>query len=42
MWGMCGEKRHTYWVLLGKPEENKHLEDLCLDGMIILKSILKK
>jgi len=35
VWG-----EETY--LLGKPEENKHLEDLCLDGRIILKSILKK
>ena len=37
-----GERRGTYKVLVGKPEETDHLEDVGVDGKIILKSILKK
>jgi hypothetical protein len=40
--GTYGEKRNVYRVLIGKPDENNHLKDLCVDGRIILKSILKK
>jgi hypothetical protein len=29
-------------ILVGKPEEKNHLEDLDVDGMIILKRILDK
>jgi hypothetical protein len=29
-------------ILVGKPEERDHLEDLCVDGRIVLKQILKK
>jgi hypothetical protein len=34
------EERYTYWVLVGKPEERVHLEDLGIDGIIKLKMIL--
>jgi hypothetical protein len=37
-----GERRSAYMILVGKPEERDHLEDLCVDGRIILKRILKK
>ena len=37
-----GEKTLAYMILLGKPPVRDHLEDLGLDGMIILKYILKK
>jgi len=30
-------KRDVYRVLVGRPEGRDHLEDLCLDGRIILK-----
>jgi hypothetical protein len=33
--------RNPYTILVGKPEEKKHLGDLDLDGRIILKCILK-
>jgi hypothetical protein len=29
-------------ILVEKPEEKGHLEDLCIDGRVILKRILKK
>jgi hypothetical protein len=35
-----GKRRVTYGVLVGKPEG--HLENLCIDGRIILKKIIKK
>jgi hypothetical protein len=37
-----GERRGTYKVLVRKPEEIDHLEDVGVDGRMILKSILKK
>ena len=37
-----GDKRGAYWVLMGRPEERDNLEDLGVDGRIILKCILKK
>ena len=37
-----GEKRSTYVVLMGKPEGKCYLEDLGIDGAIILEEILKK
>jgi hypothetical protein len=32
-----GERRGVYRVLVGKPEEGDHLEDLSIDGRIILR-----
>jgi len=37
-----GDRRGAYMILIGKPEKRDHLEDLCVDGRIILKRILKK
>jgi hypothetical protein len=36
-----GDRRDAYNVLMGKPRGQDHLEDLGIDGRIILKSILK-
>ena len=36
-----GDRRGAYRVLVWKPEGNNHLEDLGVDGSIILKKILK-
>jgi hypothetical protein len=36
-----GEKVNDYSILVGKSEEIDHFEDLDLDGMATLKSILK-
>jgi len=36
------ERRVTYWVLVGNPEEKSRLENLGVDGNIILKWIFKK
>jgi hypothetical protein len=38
----CGERRGAYRVLVGKPEGGNHLEELGVDGRIILKSMFKK
>jgi hypothetical protein len=35
-----GEMRNTNTILVFKPEENKHWEDLGVNGRIILNSIL--
>jgi hypothetical protein len=37
-----GERRRAYRVLMGKPEERYHLEDLGVDEGIILKCVFKK
>ena len=39
---MYGGKRNTYRVLVGKLEGKYHLEDLVIDGRIILEWILNK
>jgi len=36
-----GERRGAYKILVGKQKESDHLEDLGIDGMIILKLFLK-
>jgi hypothetical protein len=36
-----GDRRATYRVLVGRTERD-HLEDLGVDGSVILKSIFKK
>jgi hypothetical protein len=36
-----GEKRNTYRILAGKSEAKGHLEDLCVNGKIILKCTFK-
>jgi hypothetical protein len=35
------EKRNTYTVLLEKPEGKREMEDLVVDGKIMLKRVLK-
>jgi hypothetical protein len=37
-----GEKRNAYMVLVGKPKEVDHLEDLDVDGKIISICILER
>jgi hypothetical protein len=37
-----GQGRGIYRVLVGKPEVKNYLEDLCVDGMIILRWIFRK
>jgi hypothetical protein len=37
-----GDSRDAYRVLLGGPEGKNHLEDLGVDGRIILKLIFRK
>jgi hypothetical protein len=37
-----GVRRGSYWVLVGKPGGQNHLEDLGVDKGIILKLVLKK
>jgi len=40
--GTMGDKRGGYRVLVGDPRERDHLEDLDVDGRVILKLIFKK
>jgi hypothetical protein len=37
-----GEERNAYRILVAKLEGRDHLEDLCVDGMIIVKCIEQK
>jgi hypothetical protein len=37
-----GEKRNAHRILMGKPEVKRPLEDIDVDGRIILKWILDK
>jgi hypothetical protein len=37
-----GETRSAYWVLVGKPEGEDHVEDPGIDGRIILRWIFRK
>jgi hypothetical protein len=37
-----GQRRGAYMVLVRRPEGNNHLEDLDIDGRIILKCMFKK
>jgi hypothetical protein len=37
-----GEKRYVYRNVLENPKEWEHLEDLCLDGRVIFRWILKE
>jgi hypothetical protein len=37
-----GERRGEYRVLVWKPKEKNHLEDVSLDERIILERIIKK
>jgi hypothetical protein len=39
---MHGEMRNAFKIVVGKPEGKNHLEDLGIDGRIILKLILWK
>jgi hypothetical protein len=36
-----GERRGAYRVLVGRPEGKNHLEDLDIDGRIILKCMFR-
>jgi len=40
-YGMHGDRRRVYTFWFGNLREADHLEDLCVDGRIILKLILK-
>jgi hypothetical protein len=37
-----GEKRIAYQILVGKPEGMRQLEDLCIEGRVIITYNLKK
>jgi len=40
--GTYGNRRGAYRVVMGKPKQEVHLEDLVMYGRVILKLILKK
>jgi hypothetical protein len=40
--GMYGKKINTYRVLVGKLVNRDHLQDLGIDGKVILKRVLKE
>jgi len=40
--GTLGDRRDAYRVLVGRTDERDQLEDLSVDGRIILKCIFKK
>jgi hypothetical protein len=40
--GWTGEMRNVYAIFVRKPEERDHLEDLGIEGEIILKRSLRK
>jgi hypothetical protein len=37
-----GETRNTFNILIGKPEGKRHMQDLGVDGRIILEWIIGK
>jgi hypothetical protein len=37
MWHVWGDRRSVYSVLVERPDEKVHLEDLNVDGRIILR-----
>jgi hypothetical protein len=40
MWNVCGKKKNSYRLLVGKPEDNL-LEYLSVDGEMLLKWVCK-
>ena len=40
--GTQGQNKNAYWVLVGRPKERDHLEDLSVDKGTTFQGILKK